>query len=150
MNVPLTALKASSSSFALAAGDGPAIVSFAEGLVGLPHSKRFGLVVPEEIDPLLRMRGLEEPDLCFLLVDPRLVLKDYRPVFPESTLAGLGLSTGSPGITLVVVCLASRPEQCSVNLLAPLLIDPVTMRGLQAVLEPCSYSIRHPLLSSTH
>lgn len=125
------------------------VVTFTEGLVGLPDAKRFEFDASEEIDPLFRMRCLDRPDLSFLVVDPALVLSDYRPGFRRESFEAVGLTTDQTPLVLAVVCISAKLEECTANLLAPLLINPATMQGLQVVLEPGAYAIRHPLATTS-
>ena len=68
-----------------------AIVSFAEGLVGLLAARSFRFESSPDIGPLLRMRCLDRSDLTFLVLDPALLVPDYRPAFGSETLSALGL-----------------------------------------------------------
>jgi flagellar assembly factor FliW len=124
------------------------VVSFAEGLVGLPGTKRFEIESSESIAPLLRIRGVDGPEVSFLVVDPRLVIADYHPRVGPEALAAVGLAEGQPALLLAIAHIAPKIEDCTANLQAPLLINPVSMRGLQVILEPGSFSAAHPLVST--
>ena len=125
-----------------------AVVEFPEGLVGLPEAKHFDFEVSEEITPLLRMRCLDRKDLSFLVVNPELVLAGYQPKFGPDALHAIGLAEGGPSLVLAVAQIAPRLEDCTANLLAPLLINPASMKGLQVILDPGRYTTRHPLVAS--
>ncbi len=127
-------------------GDVPALVAFPEGLIGLPAARQFAFERSDEIEPLLRMRSREPGDLSFLVVDPGLVLPGYRPRFTTEALSAVGLRADDACLVLAIACITSRVEDCTANLLAPLLINPSTMVGIQVILEPGAYSPRHPLV----
>lgn len=126
--------------------DRPAAVDFPEGLVGLPEAKRFEFETSPEIEPLLRMRCLDRPELSFLVVDAKLVSGEYTPRFERKALEAIGLEQGHATLVLAMTHIAPRIEECTANLLAPLLINPLSMRGLQVVLDPAAYSTHHPLV----
>jgi flagellar assembly factor FliW len=129
--------------------DVPGTVVFSEGLVGLPDARRFSFETSSEIDPLLRMRCLDQGELSFLVVDPRLVAADYRPRWERKALETNGMAAGKMPLVLVLTHIAPRIDDCTANLLAPLLINPETMLGLQVVLDPAAHSTRHPLVPKT-
>ena len=126
----------------------PAVVSFPEGLIGIADAKRFAIETADDVEPLLRMRCLDRPELAFLLVDPRLIRADYAPRFEAEDLATIGLPAGETPLVLAIAHIAPRIEECTANLLAPLVINPSSMRGLQIILEPGSYTTRHPLVAA--
>jgi len=127
---------------------GPAVVEFPEGLVGIPDAKRFDFEVSEEIAPLLRMRCLDRKDLSFLVVDPALVVPGYQPKFALDALHTVGLAEGRPALVFALAQIAPRAEDCTANLLAPLLINPGSMKGLQVILDPGRYTTRHALVAA--
>lgn len=130
------------------AAEGEGIVSFPEGLVGLPDARRFAFDASEEIAPFLRMRCLDRAELTFLVVDPRLVQPSFRPALGAEALASIGLDPAAPALVLAIARIAPRVEDCSANLLAPLVINPSTLRGVQVVLDPKEHSARHPLAAT--
>ena len=127
--------------------EAPSVVMFPEGLVGLPEAKRFVFDRSQDLEPLLRMRCVDRSDLSLLVVDPDLVVGKYRPKLPAGALLAAGLSEGEPVVLLAVARISPRIDECTANLLAPLLINPGRMQGLQVILEPGSYSPRHPLVT---
>lgn len=129
-------------------GECPGVVTFAEGLVGLPSARRFAFESSEEIAPFLRMRSLDQPGLSFLVVDPRLVIPDYRPSFPGKAATGSDPVPDRPRLVLAIATISPRIEECTANLMAPLVIDPDALHGSQIVLEAQSYSPRQPLVGA--
>jgi flagellar assembly factor FliW len=125
--------------------EGPAEVFFTEGLIGIPEAKRYMFETGEEIEPLLRMRCVDRPGLAFLVVDPNVLVAGYAPRFSAETLAAIGLREGEAGLVRAIVNISPIVEECSANLLAPIVINPKTMRGAQVILDPPAYSVRHPL-----
>ena len=127
----------------------PSVVTFPEGIIGFPAAKRFRFESSEEIAPLVRLRCIDGPGVAFLHVDPGLVLPDYRPGFPPEALAAMGIVDGQPPLVLTIARISPRIEECTANLMAPLLINPATMRGLQVILESGPWSPRHPLVPAS-
>jgi flagellar assembly factor FliW len=116
------------------------IITFEEGLIGLPALKRMALVQQTSIAPFLWLASLDDPEVSFLVVDPRPIFPDYTPRLPDAT--NICASAGDEENLLVVTIVLIAPEwqESKINLLAPLFISPSTMRGVQFILPDGSYS----------
>jgi flagellar assembly factor FliW len=126
----------------------PAVVTFREGFVGIPEAKRFAIESSDEIAPLLRIRCLDKAGLSFLVVDPRLVEPGYRPELEPKTLSAVGLTDTDGALLLAVAHISPKAEECTANLLAPLVINPESLSGVQVILDPRHYSTRHRLVDA--
>ena len=126
----------------------PAVVTFREGFVGIPEAKHFAIEASEEIAPLLRIRCLDKAGLSFLVVDPRLVEPGYGPEIEPKTLSAVGLPGADGALLLAIAHISPKAEECTANLLAPLVINPATLSGVQVILDPRHYSTRHRLVDA--
>ncbi len=111
------------------------VLTFPFGVIGLEHLRRFALVVDARIAPCLWLQSLDEPETAFVVVDPLVVDPDYAPALPGGVSGGL----------LAIITLRPEPEKSTVNLLAPVIVDPMTREGRQLVLHESGYSLRHPI-----
>ena len=110
------------------------VITFPEGLVGLEHLRLFALVDDPRVDPCRWLQSLDEPELAFVVVDPRVVEPSYEPNAPAGDL-------------WAIITLRRAPERSTVNLLAPIVIDPQGRVGHQVVLHASGYALRHPISS---
>ena len=124
------------------------VVTFSEGLVGLPFARHFTFEASDEIAPFMRMRCQDPHEISFLVVDPRLVVSDYRPAWGDDVRDVLELEEAAAALVLVVATISPRIEECTANLLAPLVINPKRLRGRQIVLDIEAHSARHPLVGT--
>ncbi|HEY8486699.1 MAG TPA: flagellar assembly protein FliW [Limnochordales bacterium] len=141
-----------SSRFGTLEVDGQQAIHFPRGFVGFPEWRSF-VVLPHAPDsPFAILQSLDDPDLALTVVDPRVVQPDYVARVPASELACIGLREPQQLQQAVVLAVVTIPKgdvrQATVNLLAPLVINPVTRQALQVVLEGHGYSVRHPLFGS--
>jgi flagellar assembly factor FliW len=118
----------------------PSVLYFAQGLPGFDELRRWELIEREEARPFLWLRAVERPQVALLVVNPRELVGEYQPHIPAGVWSRLGAGSEDRSLTFVVVSL-SRAE-ASVNLRAPLLIDPQTMRGEQALLDDGDWPVR--------
>ena len=122
-----------------------AAIVFPEGLVGCPEWQRFVQVVDaDDTLPVAILQCLDDTAVQLLVTDPALVEPDYVAPLSRRDRAELGLSSGAEP---VVYCTLSvhADGSISANLLGPLVVNPVTRRGLQLVLADSTYSTRHPV-----
>jgi len=118
-------------------------IAFADGLPGFESHREFVLVTSPALEPFACLRGLGPGAPSFLAIDPRRVVAGYPCHLSEANQARLRASTGAPLVWLALV----RPGDAgaSVNLRAPVVINPQTMRGLQVVDADDTYPIDLPI-----
>jgi flagellar assembly factor FliW len=123
----------------------PPALHLAAPLPGLPAYDEFSLTVLDEIGVLFALRSLPETagSVRLFVVTPEAFFADYAPSIRSEVLAGIGVSDG-PFATLVVVCPGEGGRPPTANLLAPLVLDPVTGRAVQTVLDG-DWPLRAPL-----
>jgi len=120
-------------------------VRFAAPLLGLEHLTRFALVELDPDSPLLSLESLEDAAVRLLVLDPALVVEGYAPALDGVSRAAVGLAPGEEGQLFVVVSPGASLEESTINLLAPILVNPVTGTAAQVVLTGSSYPLRQPL-----
>lgn len=121
-------------------------LTFPAGLPGFPDAHRFQLSPWGGGDsPFSLMTSVEDPETGFVVVEPWVFYPDYEFELDSATSQRLGL--GQPGDSLVmcVVTLGERPEDATVNLLGPIVVNRYTREACQAVLDPSLFNVRAPL-----
>jgi flagellar assembly factor FliW len=122
-----------------------AIITFCEGMLGLPAYKHFLLLKSENIAPFLRLQCVDEPTISFLLIDPAFLDPGYRNYVAKADSEQLYLQ-GSEECVLLVVCKVSRGgEDITANMVAPVAINHQKMTGSQFILLDSPYNVRHSL-----
>ena len=122
------------------------IVTFDEGLIGLPHLRRMVLVNQTDIAPLLWLASLDEPGTAFLVVNPRSLFSDYVPRVPDDVYSRTGSAREEEQLlTMAIVLIAPDWQRSTINLRAPLFISARNMRGAQIALTENHYRVDAPL-----
>ena len=125
-----------------------ALYTFAAGLYGFEAARRFALV-PAGREGLFWLQSAEERGLVFLLADPFHWYPDYAADLPDAELAALGRTGDGPVGVLAIVTLSGQPgEAASVNLRAPVVLEPTHRQGRQLVLRDEGLGVREPLALS--
>lgn len=120
------------------------VITFTEGLIGMPHLKHMVLVEQSDIAPFHWLASLDDARIAFLVVDPQVVFPSYSPQISRSTLRGLS-SSGELATPLAIVNVAADWTKTTINLRAPLLVAGDSMRGTQVPLIDSSYKLEEPL-----
>ena len=122
------------------------ILEIPDGLLGFSHLKRFLLIEGEDFEPFRFLQSIDEPLICFPLLNPLLVDADYRLELKTQVQEKLGLKNAEEGLVYSVVTLSENPQVATANLYAPLVINTSNMRGSQIVLFETEYSVNQPLM----
>ena len=121
------------------------LIQFDEGLIGFYDCKSFLLIEREDIAPFLWLQSTERADVGFLVIDPALVVHDYRAIIPNREWDSLGLDSSS-GLVLVTCSVGSKNAASTGNLQAPILVNYHTNAGKQIILTETGLTSRHPLI----
>lgn len=121
------------------------IITFAEGMIGLPHLRRMVLINQSDIEPLLWFASLDDPSVVFLVIEPRTAFPDYAPQVPEAVRAALGLAADESPLLLAIALIAAAWTESTINLRAPLMVATGTLRAAQIVLSDSAYRLDQPL-----
>lgn len=119
-------------------------LEFLAPVAGFPALRSFVLA---EIDPasmVCAMRSLEDPEVRFLVMPPGPFFPDYAPEISDDWAETLGLATAEDALVLVIVNAGASVAEATVNLLAPIVINTVTLRAAQVVLAE-DLPLRAPL-----
>lgn len=126
----------------LPALDDDSVLTFPEGIIGVPRARRFQLL-ERAGSPVRVLRCLDIEGFALPVVEARRADPDYRPAIPAHVASGLGLDPD--GSVLVLAITVLDPEGPRANLRAPVLVDPKTLRAVQVILDDRSLPLRAPV-----
>jgi len=118
------------------------IVRFPDGLPGYEAVREFVLLDVPEQAPLKLLHVVNGAEPCFLVIDPRAVLPTYRFELGASDRLRLGVAEDTDLLWLAIVMVDAHGE-VSVNLRAPIVINPARMTGRQVMPNACVYPLRY-------
>jgi flagellar assembly factor FliW len=124
------------------------VIELVQPMPGFPGLTRFALVQLDEAGILCALRSLEEPDLRFLVMPPAAFFPDYAPVVGDDTVEALGIEAVEDVLLLVVVNAGTSIQTATANLVAPVLVNTVTRRAQQVVLDDPGLSVAVPLAAA--
>lgn len=121
-------------------------IFFPEGLVGCADWRSFVLVGISEDEPVRLMQSTDEPEISFLVTDPRLLDPAYACPLSPADRALLHLTADDEPMLLCTLTLRREPASITANLVGPIVINLRERIGKQLVLADAPYSARHLVL----
>jgi flagellar assembly factor FliW len=121
------------------------IVTFSQGLPGFEDCRRFILVASPSLDPFRLLQGTgPTTGPSFVGIDTKQVDTPYRTSLAPADLARLDARPSDKLVWLALV--AAQPDgRATVNLRAPIVINPASMQGIQVLAHDSPYTLAHPL-----
>jgi flagellar assembly factor FliW len=139
-------MKLTTSRFGTFTIDPQAILHFPLGLLGLERFSRYIIIDSDDITPMRWLQCVDDPDIALLVVEPGLFFSDYTPVLSADDRDILQLGDGQQPIVACVVVIPADPQEMTINLLGPLVLNEHKRLGKQLVLADSAYSARQRLL----
>ena len=95
------------------------------------------------------MTSVEDPETGFVVVEPWVFYPDYEFDLDGGTSQRLGADAPGDSLVMCVVTLGDHPEDATVNLLGPIVVNRHTREACQAVLDPSLFNVHAPLSRSS-
>lgn len=123
-------------------------IEFPGGLPAFESEKQFLLIERAETKPVVFLQSMSRRDLCFVTLPVQLLASDYDLVISEEDadllVSGRGKSL-DPGDLTSLAILSVTDSRPTANLLAPVVVNRRTGRGVQAIRLDTQYSHQHPV-----
>ncbi len=121
-------------------------IYFKDGILGFEEIHNFFLLDTEEGSPFFWFQALEEPDIAFVIIDPRFVEQDYKLDISDKELEEIKIKDQEELLIFSIVTIYQKPEDITVNLLGPIIINKTNHMAKQVINQNDTYLIKHPLL----
>ena len=125
------------------------VLTFPEGLIGFPDFRDYVVMEFDVRDDCVRwLQSVSEPTLGFVVMDPKAVFPDYDPEFSPDDLSPLGVGIPDDLVMLAVATVPKDIRKMTLNLQAPVLINPSRRLGRQVIVSSPEYTTRHYVFSA--
>ncbi len=123
------------------------IFSFPRGLIGLEHLKRYARLDSVKGDTVQWLQAVDDPETAFLVSEPKTYLPSFELKLWESH--PTGASSSGPDLSeleiLTILQVDRSTRSLHVHVQAPLLLDPVTRKGVQVITDSEHPTVQIPL-----
>ena len=105
-----------------------------------------GLPAYEEDSPYVFLQSVRTPDLAFLMTMPLAFFPDYEFTIDDDVEKELGFTSPEEVLIYAILTLSGKEiRDLTANLMAPIVINAVTRRAKQIVLDRSPYTTKHRL-----
>ncbi len=121
------------------------LVQLPLGLLGFEQIKNYALLADPAEKPFAWLKVTDEKPLSFVVIDPFVVMPDYKPEIPQADVNFLGLKEPGDALLLGIVTIHG-PNRATMNLKGPVVINRQSHIGKQVIIaNAADYSVHHPL-----
>lgn len=123
-------------------------IYFENGIIGFPDMKNFLIIFDEENGDKAKiswLQSIEEPGFAIPVMNPLFVKTDYDPTVNDELIKPLGDLDPEEMLVYVTVTIPAIVEEISVNLKAPIIINAITRRACQIMVEDEEYLVKYPV-----
>lgn len=122
-------------------------IHFPAGIIGFPDLVDFALVHDDEqgAGNVHWLQSIQEAGFAMPVMDPLIVAPDYNPVIDDDVFAPIGNLLENEMLILVTLTVPKDVTAMSVNLKGPIIVNAVTRKACQVILEDKQYEIKFPI-----
>ncbi|MFA6242285.1 MAG: flagellar assembly protein FliW [Candidatus Hydrogenedentales bacterium] len=124
--------------------DPATIVTFTQPILGFQEFRRY-ITLPGPSEHLTWLQSTDSGDLAFILLDPRMIISDYRAGVRPDELTELAVTSPDELNVYTLVVVPQDPSKVRTNLKAPILINPKQRLGKQTILDRSNYPVQYLL-----
>ncbi|MCI8453616.1 MAG: flagellar assembly protein FliW [Lachnospiraceae bacterium] len=121
-------------------------IEFPDGIFGFEEEKKFlPVMLEEDSDAVLYLQSERNEHLAFVVMNPFLLKEDYHPVLSETDREKLEASSEEELSYYCLCVVGASVEESTVNLKCPIVVNTVTRKARQVILDSEEYGFRHYL-----
>ena len=122
------------------------IVHFADGIPAFEEEHEFLIIPYDEESPYVFLQSLTTPELAFLMTMPFVFFPEYEFELDDVNQEKLGLTRQEDMLVYMLLTIPDgQVESMTANLMAPIVMNQVTMQARQIVLDKSPYTTKHRL-----
>ncbi len=126
------------------------IFDFIEPILGYEQLNKFVLIDHNPESAFKWLQSIEDGTIAFPVSFPKLFGIDYEFVIPEKEAKILDLTNIEDLLAFNIVCIPQgQPQDATINLSAPIIMNLSSKKAIQLVLVESSYPVRQKLFSNT-
>lgn len=123
------------------------VIYFEEGIPGFENLHNFLIITDNEEDmPFKWLQAIDNTDIAFVVIDPRVFKPNYTFEIDEELIQALQIEDINHLLIYVIVVIPDEIEKMTANLKAPIIINAKNNKGKQVILDNDEYLIKHPIL----
>lgn len=123
------------------------IIIFPQGLYGFEDLTKFVLLGKTgESNPFMWLHAVDDPKVCFVVIDPFVFKEDYAPAVGDEVMEIIETENYEDIRFLSIVVVPEDVKRMTANLKSPIVINSVKNIAVQAILNDEKYGFKHYVL----
>lgn len=123
------------------------ILHFSDGIYGFEHIKDYVILKDKDDDNFLWLQSAKSKSPCFVLLNPYLIVGDYRPCLTNSIIKHLKADYDKLSFFVIAVVPEDFKEM-TVNLKSPIVVNFSDQVAMQVILENQDYPVRYKVFEN--
>lgn len=136
-------MKVKTAHFGEIEADESRVVEIKGGILGFEDQTKFIMIDDNESKPFMWLQSLDRQATAFIVINPFLVVPEYVPEISDNDGQTLELQGPEKAMVVAIATLRHDPFRVSINLRAPVIINPDKKIARQIVLENPRWEIQH-------
>jgi flagellar assembly factor FliW len=126
------------------------VMTFTRAILGFDDLCKFFIISRPESEPFKWLQSIDDPSVCFVIIDPMLVVDDYTVDINPYDIRQLQGSSNKNDYRIYVIVTVPKghPEQMSINLQGPIVMNVKNLKAIQIILNSSKYDVRHSILTN--
>lgn len=126
------------------------VITFVRAILGFDDLNSYFIISRPESEPFKWLQSIDDPSVCFVIVDPMLIVKDYVVDINSHDIKQLQGDENKDNykVYVIVTIPEGHPEQMSINLQGPIIVNIKSLKAIQFVLNNPKYDIRYSVLNN--
>ena len=121
------------------------VIEFPDGVPGLGELRRFVLLRPDDLGPIVLLQSVEDEQVSLPLVPAEVVHPEYQLRLGDAELRAISAERTDELAALAVVVLSSESGVAACNLFAPIVVNFKARIGRQILQADSDYPMVFPL-----
>lgn len=123
------------------------IIQFVEPILGFSDTCRYVILDHAEDSPFKWLQSVEDPELAFVVTNPKMFGIEYEFALSDETAERLALSNAEDALVMTIVNIPQEdPSKMTTNLLGPIVVNQANCQALQVVLHESGYNTKTRLI----
>lgn len=122
------------------------IIFFPEGILGFEKVKKFVFLENEGDEVFKWMQAVNNPELCFLVIEPELFMYNYSLEISDDDVEYLKIKKPEEVNIISIVTVPEDPNNMTANLQGPIIVNTVKRLAKQIISGNPSHKVKVPII----
>ena len=119
--------------------DDKKFIHFEDGIPGFEERRKYAILNPLDEPDLCFLQSAEDPEVCFVMMYPALLVGDYNIEITDDVVRKLDIHVPEDIGIFTIVNMKDRLKESTANLKAPVIINFKNQKAIQGILDSTDF-----------